>query len=482
MIKKALLSTLLCGLFTIALQAQQPWSLEKCIRHAQQNSLTMKQAQVGVENTKLNEQLSKAERLPSLSATVSGGYSFGRTIDPITNTFENQARGSNSLSLGASYTLYNGGRISNSIQQSRVDVAAQKAETEDIANNIALSVAAAYINILFAEELLANTQKTLELSQDQLAQTDRLIQAGSLPENERLQILAQIATNEQQVIAQENTVTLSYLDLRNLLLLDDNEDFQIVNPGDLPVPENANPELYDFQSIFNQALQAQPIIRAGELRRQSAELGIDIAKSGMLPSLSLFGNIRTDYATGVPDFMNIIGDPVETLGDPTILNVNGTDVEVRQYVTSGLEFADRKYFDQFNDNFGQSVGLSLNIPIYSQDRNKVNIERARLNIISTEVANEQNKQTLKANVQRAIAEAKAAKKQLEASQRSVDALQAAYENTGKRFELGAANTFEYTSAKNQLDQAKVNLTIAKYDYLYKLKIVDFYKGEEISIN
>lgn len=482
MIKKALLLTLICGLSAITLQAQQPWSLEKCIRHAQQNSLSMKQAEVGVENANLTLQSSKSERLPNLSAGVSGGYSFGRTIDPITNTFENQARGSNSFNVSANYLLYNGGRINNSVEQGQINIAAQKAETQNIANTIALNVAAAYINILFSEEQLANAQKTLELSQDQLAQTNRLIAAGSLPENENLQILAQIAQNEQLVITQENAVTIGYLNLRNLLLLDDNEDFQIVNPGNISIPVDSDPDLYKFESIYAQALQTQPIIRAGELRRKAAELDVDIAKAGILPTLSFFGNLRTDFATGVPDFMNVIGDPVEVLGDPTILNVNGADVEVRQYVTSGLEFADRQYFDQIGDNFGQSVGLSLNIPIYSQDRNKINMERARLNIISTEVTNEQNKQNLKANIQLAIADAKAAKKQMEAAQRSVDALDAAYVNTGKRFELGAANSFEFTSAKNQLDQAQVTLTIAKYDYLYKLKIVDFYKGEQISLD
>ncbi|MFT5167439.1 MAG: outer membrane protein [Saprospiraceae bacterium] len=483
MIKKILLSSVLIASTFFMVNAQQIWSLEKCIQYARQNSLTMKQAEVGIKNTKLTEKQSRMERMPSLNADGSGGYSFGRTIDPTTNTFQSLSRGTNSFSLGANVTVYNGGRINNTIQQSRLDVAAQKADTEDIANNISLSVAGAYLNILFGEEQLINATKRLQQTQEQLSQTDRLIQAGSLPENERLQILAQIAQNEQQVIAQENNVTISYLNLKNLLQLEPDFDLKVQDPGDIPIPADAAPELFNFKTIYNQALQAQPIIKAGELRIRSAGLEVDIAKSGMLPSLSFFGNIRTDFATGVPDFGNPNLDNVAVqLGDPALFNITGIgDVSVTPYNTTGVTFPDRGYIDQLNDNFGQSVGISLNVPIYNKHRNQINIERARLGILNSQITHEQNKQQLKADIQLAIADTKAAKKQLEAAQRTVDALQASYENTEKKFKLGAANTFEFTSAKNDLDLSKVDLTISKYDYLYKLKIVDFYQGKKITL-
>lgn len=481
--KKLLFAILLC-FSTLATIHAQAWSLEKCINHAQQNSLTMKQAEIGVENTRLTQKLNKMERMPALNADVSGGYAFGRTINPTTNTFQNISRGTNGFSLGANYIVYNGGRIHNNVKQSEFDVAAQRAETEDIANSIALNVAAAYINILFSEEQLQNANKRLQQTQEQLQQTDRLIQAGSLPENERLQILAQIAQDEQQVITQENSVEINYLNLKNLLLLEPDFELEIVNPGDLPIPADAAPELFKTNDIYNIALQNQPIIRAGELRIQSAGLGVDIAKAGKLPSVSLFGNVRTDFATGITDFSDPNIDNVTTvLGDPILYNSPdlGGDVVLSRYEISGVTFPDRKYTDQLSDNFGQSVGVSVNIPIYNRHRNNISIERARLNIINSEVALEQSKQQLKADVQRAIADAKAAKKQLEAAQKSVDALEAAYQNTQKRFDLGAANTFEFTSAKNQVDLSKVDLTIAKFDYLYKLKIVDFYQGKKITL-
>ncbi len=479
--KKFLLTTILFAGTLMISNAQETWSLEKCIQYAQQNSLTMKQAEVGVENTRLTQKQNKMERMPSVNGDISGGYSFGRTIDPTTNTFRSQSRGTNGFGLGANVTLYNGGRINNSIEQSKIDVAAQKAETEDIANDISLSVAGAYLNILFSEEQLTNAKTRLAQTNEQLEQTNRLIQAGTLPENERLQILAQIAQDEQQVVLQENNVVINYLSLKNILQLEPDYDLKVQDPGDIPIPTDAAPELFKLTEIYNIALQNQPIIRAGELRIQSAGLDIDIAKSGKLPSVSLFGNLRTDYATGIPDFNNVKDQGTLGLSPGQNVQINGIDGSLAFYQVSGTTFGNRSYGDLLNENFGQSVGVSVNIPIYNKHRNEINMERARLGIISAEVGLEQNKQQLKADIQRAIADAKAAKKQLEAAEKTINALQAAYENTEKKFNLGAANTFEYTSAKNQVDLSRVDYIVSKYDYLYKLKIVDFYYGKKITL-
>ena len=251
------LVAILVLVFSFSLQAQEIWSLEKCIDYARENSITMKQADVSIENAKLTEKQSRMERMPTLNATASGGYSFGRTIDPTTNTFERLSRGTNGFSVTAGYTVFNGGRIKNTIEQSKLDLEAQKAETADIANDIALNVAVAYINILFSQEQLANAQKRLYQTQQQLEQTDRLILAGSLPENERLQILAQIAQDEQQVITQGNNVRINYLNLKNLLQLDPDFDLQVVSPDEIPIPTDVDPNSFDFRTVYNVALQKQ---------------------------------------------------------------------------------------------------------------------------------------------------------------------------------------------------------------------------------
>lgn len=480
MYKRSLFTLIWIALLTCSLSAQENWDLERCIRHAQQNSLSIKQAEINVANAKLTEKGAKLSRLPNLNASTSAGYQFGRTINPTTNSFDNISIGSNGISLNAGMTLFNGNRINNQIKQGRLDVAAQKASSEDIANTLALNVAAAYLNILFAEEQLENAKKRLELSKEQLGQTDKLIQAGSLPENDRLQILAQQATDEQAVVTQENSVAIAYLNMKNLLQLEPNYDMQVDRP-EVIIPVD-DPSQFQLSDVYGRALTTQPIIRAGELLLQSAQMDISIAKSGMIPSLNIFGNIRTDYNSKAIDQNKVITDNVQTIWtDPAPVRIDGIDSEISEQRLTGFEFEKRNYFGQLSDNFGQSVGVSINIPIYNNGQNQIAVERARLGIISTEISNEQNKQQLKADIQRAIADAQAAKKALEASQRSNDALLASYENAQKRFQLGAINTFELTSSKNQLDQAQVDLIIAKYDYLYKLKIVDFYQGKKLSL-
>ncbi len=464
--------------------SQEIWSLEKCITQAQNNSLTIKRSQLNVSQAKLTEKGNKRERLPNFNASTSGGYQWGRTIDPSTNVFRRRTIGTNNISVNAGIILFDGFRINNNIKQAQLDLAAGQADLEDANLTIAVNVAAAYLNILFAEDQLVNANNRLKQSQDQLRQTDRLIQAGTLPENDRLQLEAQIAIDEQTAILQENTLEISYLNLKNLLLLSLDYDLKIERP-EIGVPD-VSPEEFTFDELYQQSLQTQPIIKANDLRMQSALIDEKIAKTGMIPTLSAFGNIRSDAATMVTDFNNPNKENAEEVpGTPQKFQVsqNGvvTDVEIAPYVETGVVYPNRSYLDQINDNFGQSVGVTLSIPIYNNSRNKIAVERARLNVINTEITNEETKQQLRAEVMRAITDAKAAKKQLDAAQKSLAALEANYSNNEKRYKLGAINTFEFTSSKNQLDQARVDHTIAKYDYIYKLKIVDFYRGEKITL-
>ena len=225
----------------------------------------------------------------------------------------------------------------------------------------------------------------------------------------------------------------------------------------------------------------QPQIKAGELRMKSAEIGIDIAKAGYYPSVSLFGSLRSSYISNAKT-VRAVGPEVPIPAFNYTLDLNGVPTEITPY--SQIDFEENKigYFSQMNDQFGQSVGLNVNIPIYNNGRTKIAEEQAELNIINTQVSNEQIKQQLKSSIQNAIADAKSAQKQLSANEKTVEALEAAYANTEKKFKLGSVNTFELTTAKNRLDQAEVDLIVAKYNYLYTVKIVEFYEGKKLRLD
>ena len=199
---------LFCAFIFTGATAQKAWSLEQCVEYAQKNSLTIKQAQYGIKNAELTNKQRKFNRLPNVNGSISGGFQFGRTIDPTTNSFNNERIGFNSYNINAGVTVFNGNRINNSIKQSQIDLDASILDAEASVNNISLMVASAYLSILLAEEQLENAINRRNLSQEQLDQTEKLIQAGTLPVNDRLDFVAQIALDEQTIIEAQNLVVI----------------------------------------------------------------------------------------------------------------------------------------------------------------------------------------------------------------------------------------------------------------------------------
>ena len=462
---------LITGIF-----AQETWSLERCVLYAWENNITIKRAELNVKSNQLIEKGNRLSRLPSLNGSVSGAYQFGRTIDPVTNDFNSLSIETNSLSLNAGVTLYNGNRINNTIKQAGYDIQAAMNDLAQAKNDISLTIASAYLNVLFAEEQLEAAIQRKELSETQLEQTNKLIRAGARPENDRLEILAAIARNDQAIIAHENLVETGMLNLKNLLLLDADRDIRLEKPSTIVVAADDNPDVLKVNDLYKSALVNQPFVKADENRIKSAALGKDIAKAFGMPRLSAFAGLNSNYSTR---FQRPDGTfNTQLVSQTVIFNGMTADFEFEQQIPN---FENTPYFDQINQNFGQNFGLSLNIPIYNNHQALINMDQAELNVLNSQYTAEINKQNLKNDIQTAIANARAAKRTLQASQRTVDASQVAFVNSEKQFELGTINTFEYATAKNNLDQAEVDLIVAKYDYLFKLKILDFYQGKKLEL-
>jgi outer membrane protein len=324
-----------------------------------------------------------------------------------------------------------------------------------------------------AQEQLELTQQQLQLSQQQLDQTDKLIQAGSLPENDRLDFLSQIALDEQSIVDAENQLAIAYLNLKQLMDYDPTQPLEIVTP-EIVIPADASPDNYRFNDIYVSALGAQANIEAADKRIESAEIGVDLAKAGFMPTLRISGGLNTNYSSRAQQFIFVDGTESQTI----IINGQEVTLEVPTTTPVGQDYP---YFDQFQDNFGQSIGANLSIPIYSNHQNKIAVERARLNAIGQELQGLQARQTLKNNVQQAIADARAAQRSLRAAQASVSAAEIAFDNAEKRFTLGAINSLEYSTARNNLDRARIQLIRARYSYLFNIKQVEFYQGKSISL-
>ncbi len=469
--------TLLIQFFCFSLLfSQETWSLRKCIEYSKENNLSLKQAQNNMELTALTLKQNKLNRLPNITGGASGGYQFGRTIDPTTNSFNNQRISFNNYRVDASMPIFTGGQINNSIRQSEYDMKSAQADAAFSFNNTALNIANAYLQILMAEEQLANANKRKYLSEQQLDQTDKLIQAGTLPENDRLELLAQIARDDQTIIQSQNLIDLNYLNLKEFMQLDPNTEIKIETP-DVGLSD-MNPDTYNFRDVYSNAATGMPQILRDEMSLKSAELGVDIARGALLPTLSIFGGLDTRWSSASKIVTAVetgrVSQNVYLPGEPDPLTF--------EFEVDNPVFADNPFFDQLDQNFGQSLGLSLNVPIYNNGRNQINVERAKVGILNAKLQSDLTKQQLKVDVQNAIASAKAAKKSYDAANRTVEAANAAFQNAQKQYELGAINTFQFTTARNNLDIAEIDATVSKYDYIFRMKIIDFYLGKELNID
>ncbi len=455
------------------LKAQDVWTLERCVNHALDQNLGIKQSQLLVEQALLTQKFNKNARHPSINGSSSFGYQFGRTIDPTTNSFSLDAFASQTIGVNASAILYNGGRINTLVEQAKLDAMAAKEDLMQDKNDIALTVATAFINTLFAKERTQNAAQRLELTAIQIETTKKLIQAGALPANDILDLEAQEALNQQEIILQKNAADIALLNLKFLLQLPANQAFDIDAPS-IDVALDEAVDSWTLDEVYAKAINSQPFIKAGKYRMESASLQQKIAKVDKKPRLVIFGGVDTRFSDQVPLF----GNPSDVLIENEVF-VNGNPVVIGQNVSVPNRIGTVGYFDQLSDNLGQNIGLSLNVPIYNNGRAIIAEDRAKLNMLNAEYSNEQLDQRLRTDIQQAITDAKASKLQLIAAEKALAATKASFDNTEKKFQLGAVNSLDLSLTRNRMDAAEIDLIVAKYQYLFNVKVVDFYRGVPI---
>lgn len=453
--------------------SQELWDLRSCVDFALENNLSLKQSNISVRNAEINKRLAQESRFPSLSINTSLGSNFGRTIDPTTNTFVVSSLYSNGISLNTGFVLYDGSRIINTIAQSKLDIKASQKDRDEVANNLALNIAQSYLNLLLAYDNLDAAIANLELTQAQLSQTERLVRAGSLAVADLYEVESQLARNEQDLINAENNIYIGKLELKQLMFLDPEEEFDIYRP-DLD-PEEF-PVINTSAEVYAAALQTQPQVEAGQFRLQSAKKGEKLATAGYYPTLSTFAQLNTNYsslARNVDGFSIVQSSPT-----PVIIDGEPRIIEFFQEVPN---FSDQNYFDQLDQNLGIGVGIQLSIPIYSNGRTRLGVEQAKLNSYNTEIQNEQIKQQLKNDVERALTDVRATRQNYQAAIKAVKAAERVMSDAERRYAAGAINSFEYTSAKTRYDSAVITQIIAKYEYIFRLKVVDFYLGRPLEL-
>ena len=468
--------------FLASAQAGREWTLSEAVTYARENNLQVRRIDNNTSLAELDLQQSRNNRLPNLNGSTGVNFQLGRTIDPTTNTFEAQNILSQGYQLQGAVTIYNGGLIKNQVRQAELELEAARTDAQVTGNDIGLQVANSYLTILLTREQLTNARTQLALTEEQLTNTDAQIRAGSVPAGQRYDIVAQQASNQRSVVELENQVRLAKLDLQLLLELDPDPDFEVVTPV-RDFEESVLFSDYDLDEVLNAARQTQPTIRAAELRRSSAEVQKDIARSGLLPSIQLYASISTNYSNLGKDIENPDRSNVEFVSNPSIpVIIDGQQTTLTTFSERGIILPNLGYFPQLDQNLGQSFGFNISVPIYQQNRNRLNIQRAEVQRLGAEIEMEQAENQLRSDVERALGDLRAARETYRAAQISQEAAQNAYDIAQRRYSAGAANSLDLTTAANRLEQARVEFTRTKYQLIFNREVIQFYLGQGLSLN
>jgi outer membrane protein len=453
-------------------KTQKLWTLSECIQEALNNNIGVKQSELDIKIAAENVRQSKGALLPSLNANATNNYNFGQRIDPFTNEFASTRVRSNSFSLNTSVDLFNGFQNQRSIQQQHFNYEASKYRSERIKNDLALQVANTFLQILLNQELLQLAKNQRDLSIQQVQQRKVLVDAGSLTEGDLLTIESQLAQEELNVTNNENQLHLGVLRLKQLMLFDLNEEFLISFPNLEQITPNI--ENQPISLIYENALQQMPIIKDAEYQLKSSEKSIQIAKGQQSPSLLLGASYGTGYSGAREQIIGAVFAGQSQIGTTT----TGIPVVTDNYqsLTETVPFG-----DQLENNLNQTIGLSLIIPIFNGFSTRSTIARARLQNERASYQLEQTKIDLRNDIETAHADARIALKNYEANEKALTSMEKSFEYSQKRFENGLMTAVEFNTEKNNLFRTKSQLIQAKYDFVFKMKILDFFQGKPLSL-
>ena len=433
--------------------AQEKWSLERCIDHALENNIQVKQTMLSMESAQRNKSQAFADMFPSLNANTGYNLNFGRTIDPGTNSFVTESVNSQNVWLGSSVTLFNGLRMLNNLRQSQLNVLAAEYDLKDISNNISMSVATAFLQVMFAEELLQIAMDQQSISTEMMGRTEKLVDAGAAAKGNLYDLKAQVASDQVQVVNAENSYTSAVLTLKQLLNLKDDVQFEVQRPDvDMPLTD---PTSLRVSMIYNEALQNWPAVLARETRIESADKGVKMAWASLTPSLDASGSVNTLFSSAYKD----------RYLDSTTFQLIEEDIP---------------YGTQLDQNLSYGFGLSLSIPIFNGMAARNGLQQARLNKINTELQLEDTKNQLYASIQQAFNDAQAAYRTYLAADESVKASQESFNYAQERFDVGMINAVDHSTIRNNLARVKSDKLRAKYDYIFRSKVLDFYRGKPLT--
>lgn len=430
---------LFVSLLSVPMWGQQKiWSLADCIRYAVDNNITVKKTQLGQQTAAINLDQAKNNQLPSVSANISANANHGSVINQITNNRVNQTTLTNSMGVNASMPLYEGNKLNLQIERATLALEQNDLYVKEAQNNITLSVLEAYLQVLYQYENIAVAKNTVLSSEEQLTQAQQKYENGAIAKIDLIEIETQHANNQYNVVLAKNQYETQLLTLKQLLELPLGTEFgvEIIRKEEVSAP------IANKEEVYRQALELLPTAKIYDKQKELAQKDIQIAKAGYLPSLSLSGGVNTGYSD--------------------------RDVE--------------KYAAQLKNNFGQTIGLSLNIPIFARFQNKNNVALAQLSVSQAELDRKQAEKELYTKIETAWHNATTRQAQEEASKKARDNAKLAYELAQKKHQFGNLTNTELLVSMNTYLNAEQTYLQNKYMVLLYQQLLNFYQGKEITIS
>jgi len=436
--------TILAFVFFTTINAQdKKWTLQECVNYALDNNISIKQNKLNVEISQENVNSSKGNFLPNLNASTSGSLNFGSGFDPVSQDRVTTSTYGGSFGINSGITVFNGYRNLNTYKQAQLGVEGSKLELEKMQDDISLYVVNTYLNVLFAKENLNVANVQYGISKGQIENARAKFEAGVKPKGDFLNAQSTAAADEQTLILYENTLNLALLDLAQLLQVEpigfDVEVIEVGSPSVILMYKNPS-------EVYQKALTNRPEIKKAELDIESADLSVEIAKASFLPSVSLGANIGTGYGYNLKNNSHI------------------------------------PYFTQLDDNLGYGASFSVNIPIFNRNQTKSNVNRQKINYEISKFGLDNQKLQLQQTIQKAFYDAKAAAKTYESAEKSLIAQKEAFKNAQESYNLGAMTQFDFDQVRSRFVNAEGAILRAKYDFVFKTKVLRFYYGEMILLD
>jgi outer membrane protein len=448
--KNSLIIFVFIVLFSWSIQAQtKKWTLEECVRYAIDNNISIKQSELDTKSADIDKKSAMGTFLPSLNANASHSWNVGLNQDITTGLLRDQTTQFTSAGASVGVDIYKGLQNQNTLRRANLSIIASKYQLLKMQEDVALNVANAFLQVLFNKENLKVQKEQLEINKKQLIRSQELVSAGSVPRGDLLDIKATVALDNQKVIAAENTLLISKLSLTQLLQLKDFENFEVTDETSAKDENNILGQTPS--AIYDKALETKTELKIAKTNLDIAQKNVEIAKGAFQPNLRGFYsfNSRVSYAD-IPMYSNT-GQIIGTQGAPS-------------------------FSSQFNTNKGQSFGAQLSIPIFNGFSAKNNVERSKVNLEKSKIALEQQNIDLQRNVFTAFTDAKGALNSYDSSIVALEARQEAYNYAKEKYAVGMMNSFDFNQAQTLLSNAQSEVLRTKYDYIFKIKILEFYFG------